>query len=515
MLSICIEFLTGLYVATDPYHQDRPEWPPHPGRLFTAMSSVYFEGGQRQKERAALEWLETCAPPLICYDKKSVFSRETVHFFVPVNDKGKIESDGVSLTTVSPRVGRMRKPRTFPTTVAGYSPVTFVWADHDASAHLDSINAMCSRVHRLGHSSSLVHLTATLDENGVSPTLVPHQHGYKKIRWTSPGTLKRLEQAYDMEGVKGTSEKLFHVRKARLNAVRMRSASYVERPMASASRLPKGQFLDMCVLAITNGPNPDLIHAREVARAAKAQLFGTDPGEPVTGLDKNGKPTTMPHISIVPLAFTSHRHADGHVRGIAVVMPCGLDMGDKGKILSALQSGTLRSATPNAVLTLNVHGFDKIELSIHEEYGGPETLDMATWLRPSRMWASVTPIVLDKAPHKHGDEREKEVVRIISHSCTLQGLPEPSFIATSNVPYIPGPPLATVFPRYEIQNKARGEKRGDDSKQKNTGSVVSKIHTHALITFDEEIEGPLILGAGRYNGYGLCKPVVGVRKWSS
>jgi len=32
-------------------------------------------------------------------------------------------------------------------------------------------------------------------------------------------------------------------------------------------------------------------------------------------------------------------------------------------------------------------------------------------------------------------------------------------------------------------------------------------HTHAIITFDQPIRGPLLLGAGRYRGYGLCRAV--------
>lgn len=32
-------------------------------------------------------------------------------------------------------------------------------------------------------------------------------------------------------------------------------------------------------------------------------------------------------------------------------------------------------------------------------------------------------------------------------------------------------------------------------------------HAHAILVFAERVVGPLLLGAGRYRGYGLCRPV--------
>ena len=34
----------------------------------------------------------------------------------------------------------------------------------------------------------------------------------------------------------------------------------------------------------------------------------------------------------------------------------------------------------------------------------------------------------------------------------------------------------------------------------------ARFHLHALVIFAEPIVGPLIVGAGRYRGYGLCRP---------
>ncbi len=32
-------------------------------------------------------------------------------------------------------------------------------------------------------------------------------------------------------------------------------------------------------------------------------------------------------------------------------------------------------------------------------------------------------------------------------------------------------------------------------------------HSHAILIFDEPVRGPILIGAGRYRGYGLCRPL--------
>jgi len=39
-----------------------------------------------------------------------------------------------------------------------------------------------------------------------------------------------------------------------------------------------------------------------------------------------------------------------------------------------------------------------------------------------------------------------------------------------------------------------------------TGSGTPRACVHAEITFDEPVRGPVLIGAGRYFGYGLCLP---------
>ena len=515
MLSIQAEFLTGRYVAADPYERDKPEWPPHPGRLFAAMAAAYFEGARNGGERAALEWLEQCSAPSISYDNRTSSPRETVHHFVPVNDRDKYLTPGqVQMGTIDLRGGRIRKERSFPTMVTGTSPVTFVWDDADAGPHTAALRAICARVHRLGHSSSIVHLTVGDDAQGARPSLIPHERGMEKVRWASPGTLDRFERAYDVGGVKNRQETPYFARKARLNAIALPPVSYAP-PLDGSGSVPSGQFTEMHVFEIVKGPYPGLVHAREISRAVKLlMLANAADAEPVSGLDVGGRPTTEPHISVVPLAFVDHRHADGKVRGVAIAMPRGLVGAPADAVLRSTRSVTGNSdggqGGDPGQFTIDVRGHGTVELA--PQAGDPaSTLDPSTWARQSRTWSTVTPIVLDRAPRERGDARDAEVFRIIARSCTLQGLPAPASVYTSNVPYLPGPPLSSAFPRYTIPRRAGSPARDGGNKKPaaDNGATDTKVHTHARITFGEAVCGPVVLGAGRYNGYGLCKPTRG------
>src|SRR4051812_33195002 len=63
MLAVEVELLTGRYTATRYDDRDRPGWPPHPARLFSALVALWADADEPDpKERAALLWLEEQEP---------------------------------------------------------------------------------------------------------------------------------------------------------------------------------------------------------------------------------------------------------------------------------------------------------------------------------------------------------------------------------------------------------------------------------------------------------------------
>jgi CRISPR-associated protein Csb2 len=112
------------------------------------------------------------------------------------------------------------------------------------------------------------------------------------------------------------------------------------------------------------------------------------------------------------------------------------------------------------------------------------TLRRGLWLGPSRRWASITPIVLDRYPKRDGDAED-----MVVKACQYIDLPRPRDVVLMPGSLFTGAPPAKRFPPLP----------------KKSGKTLDQ-HTHALLIFDEQVRGPVLLGTGRYRGYGLCRP---------
>src|SRR5437868_1064747 len=86
MFAFAVHYLSGRSYATHYRDRERPEWPPHPARFFSAMVSALYETGLGQEARAALLWLETLGAPLINVDEVW-WERGSVITYVPTNEE--------------------------------------------------------------------------------------------------------------------------------------------------------------------------------------------------------------------------------------------------------------------------------------------------------------------------------------------------------------------------------------------------------------------------------------------
>jgi len=133
----------------------------------------------------------------------------------------------------------------------------------------------------------------------------------------------------------------------------------------------------------------------------------------------------------------------------------------------------------------------------------PQTLRPHTWCDPSTVWASITPVVLDRHP-KSNPRTERalwrdEVAALVAQSCERQGLPKPECIDVDKTSWHRGAPRSKPGPNGMPWLPG---KEGAPPRQQ----------VHVLIQFPCEVRGPVLLGAGRFRGYGLCKPLGSLTK---
>ena len=135
-------------------------------------------------------------------------------------------------------------------------------------------------------------------------------------------------------------------------------------------------------------------------------------------------------------------------------------------------------------------------------------------------WASVTPVVLDRFPKANRSDPsqrlawEDEVRQIVRDACSRIGLPEPELIDVDTTSWQLGSPRA-VGKRRPLRGQHGPESHADAALGDGfppyppKGTNAPRPQVHVWLRFPRPVIGPVILGAGRYQGYGLCKPLGG------
>jgi CRISPR-associated protein Csb2 len=548
MLAIELTLLTGRYVATAYNRRVEGEWPPHPARLFSALVATHFASdmpeADRRNERSILEWLERHGAPSIRATNAS--QRELTSVFVPVNDvaltnlddEAKIvaqlaeslraaERDGdingtkslerrlqkaetalqkaISRATAvpsrpgNPRAGarvlpdyRPRQPRTFPSMTPEDPRVTYLWPDAAPSlTQRHQLSRVLHRVVRLAHSSTLVSLRI-VDDPG-EPTWRPAEEGEATFRVAQAGQLAALERAFQQH-----RESEPRVLPAMLQPYTLRGTDTVRAPEQSVF----GQ--EWLLFRRVRGTALPMTASYGVARALRKTLmsFADEPiPELLSGHLPSGEPSRTPHVAIVPLPFVGHAHATGMLLGVAVVIPrdaYGEATRSLYKAVARWEDQYREEDEDTPAVALHLGGAGDLFLERVEWQAVPNSLRAATWCRAARVWRTVTPLALDRNP---GDLRARDPHKLaqaideaaagVRLACERIGLPQPQ-----RVEILPAAPWAGSF-----KARAYPPFPGLDGR-------VQRVLTHASIEFETAVRGPVILGAGRFVGLGLCRPDV-------
>ena len=527
-------------------------------------------------ERAALEWLERQAAPEIHADvdarARSVMPargagydpeapRPAVQVFVPVNDehevsevdRSKLDEAEASFAAAAsdakaqakaqklvdklrakvvtdtakviapparpgkdPRAGlkvlpelRQKQPRTFPVAFPASAAFAFAWpaAAPDAPTRA-ALERILKRLVRIGHSSSQV--SATLVSAAELERLLPpgdgrvvfrpdDADGEHVVRWVEAGQVARLCRAYDSH------------REIEPRVLPARFVRYTRRGVGEAPRVHHSVFGDEpIVYARVRGPRLAItavaVLSRQLRRAMQSG-FGSEPIDPVlSGHLPNGQPLDRPHVAIIPLPYVIGEFGDGSILGIAVVLPRDIQPSERRAVLRAL--GSLERVArrdeddDDATIRLNLDPEPLVLERVAWDGDTSKTLSRRTWCRPSERWATATPIALDRNP---GDLTAEDPARraaafaeaaaSVVESITRIGLPEPLELDVVRSCVLPGTAKPRSYPRFP-SDPAR----------------VQRVLVHARIRFHERVRGPVLLGAGRYQGLGLCLPVDDLRR---
>ncbi len=424
-------------------------------------------------------------------------------------DATKAVDDNLKEARAAIPLHRPRKERRFPSVTPHDARVQLIWNDAtpDEAIH-GALLKLVSRVSYLGHSSSLVR--CTLVDDARKPTWVPDDAGAEVLRVPGPDQLAELEAAFA----------LHRGQKPRVLPYRPQRYRHVADDCDEQEAAPSGGCFgaDWIVFQQVNGPALPIERAVDVAAALRQALsdffLGLAHGacdteqkrklreelsklgwncdcpvpESVSGLTDDKRPLQRPHVAFVALPFVDHAHADGHLMGAAAILPRSIEATERKIALVGLGHVRELKLAPGFVWTVR---------RLTPALTRPFSLEPARWCRKRSIWATATPILLDRFPGNLASRDPKAALRAeveaketIADACERIGLPRPRTLELVALPPFRGVPPAARF-RQPVRKTSRPR----------------RVAVHAILDFGTPVQGPVLLGAGRYLGLGLCCPV--------
>lgn len=540
MLTIQVRLLSGRYVATQFDDRDSPEWPPHPARLFAAAVSAWADMETPDPvERAALTWWESLgAPAIVCSPWDDTGMRTVVTHYVPVNDvRGVLSRDPKDLywslgDALDDRVvaaaapdpkqaaravkkadsailkaqrtaaryasggtapasalevfpeSRVRQARTYPSATPADETVLFVWPDaEDQASQVEVLDEVLSRVGRLGHSSTPVDV-AVIPSTNALPVFEPGEPAEVDIRTTSPGQLDALIAAYQTH------------QGSELRTLPAATTGYREH--VPSRRVASSAFEDRRWLVFDldprRGPRDALLLTRAL-RSALMKHADQPPAPMISGHQRSvdgaaTAPSKDDHAAFLALPYVGSRYADGSIHALAVVLPRMASEEDRDAVITAARQWQKHSGR----LVLGRSG--DFRLTPLDPQDASVTARASTWSRAATRWSSVLPVALDRHPGSFDTpdlaKRERafaEAEQSVLRACRNIGLPKPVSMAIRSDAPIRGTRPVGAFRSFTVGARQ-----------------LRRMLVHVDLTFAELVRGPIILGSGRFFGYGLCWP---------
>lgn len=523
-LTISLQFPTGRYAAASWSDRDSPEWPPHPARFCLGLLDALYRADNPQDERAALLWLCSLPAPVVVIPHAARIHKDVIRgVFVPQNP-----------SEAKTGIKHPRKERSFPVVFveADTPTVFFHWNDTDRPDDMyEPLARLLGRLPRFGHSSSLV-IAALCDgvdsDEDQLQKFIPVGAGnlvltpelQLRVPWaglieSAETSYAKDERAVEMSALIADAEKKAKPTKTLKPTASPRGrhdprhhwCGYMASSMDKCVSTPWSR--DVLLLRIENGCRLGLTSTWQISETLHKTLLDRWSRDPENGpvpswisghADGNRGQATAPaghcHLAIFPLPHVGRKHAAGHLLGIGLALPRPEEIGlSRAEFLGAWNQ--VQAALFGESGTLELVASDKswsVLLTPVASPSPPYALRPSRWTRPSTLWQSVTPVILDRHPKPHFRKDptawQASCETILRNACERIGLPSPVKVEPCFVSSLDGVPQSSAFVAPE--QRAGRPKR---------------FHLHARIEFAEKVEGPLLLGAGRFRGYGLFVPV--------
>ena len=465
-LTIEVEFLHGTFRA-DPDglahtgRMTRGEWPPSPSRLFAALIAADGTGKRsRVTDGSELEFLEQLDPPVIQADPSPLHQELQTRYVV--RQQGKAEKG-----THQEYVARAGVPVRPGVRVCPRNPnVAYIYAAEVPSQTLEALSRRAARVGYLGAADSPVRVrVSTRKPDTFAPDhgFVPDPEGDVRISVPQAGHLRVWDSLY-----KAWCERGVDVARSHYPALRYQ-VTY-RSPGAAIDEIDCG-FVAVWLRLRSSVSGRRVAALTSLFKKAVLARYDRIHGEPPAVLHGHGHARRGYELArYLALPDAGFPRSRGRIHGLALWLPPGCEPEIVQHVRTA--TGSIRQLR-GAGLDVDVHLWDGEER--------PRAARPDRWEEESsRRWATAFPAIHER----YGPLTLAEVARWCAHA----GLPQPVAFRSDRHPLVHG---GVDLTPAEVDRPSRP----------------SRPYSHIELVFGEQISGPVVIGAGRQRGFGLCVPV--------
>jgi CRISPR-associated protein Csb2 len=477
------------------YHGAR-DWPPAPFRLFQALVAGAYGGRWRAEsdddKDSAFRWLEGLAAPHIAAPA-TIHSRATT-YFVPNNDIDAVEGDPRRVSEI--RSGKLVRP----ILLTIDAPCLYAWPFDEGEEHARRLCDLAERLHTLGFGIDAAFARAEVcDWSKAEARLTCH-----------PGAVSRPGKPGDPEAdplcpIKGSLDSLKsryasganrfdHKREGRVSVT-----LFNQPPKALARAMAYGREPVRLLFELRSPADSASFHPIAQEQACKVAILVRDLAarrltamlpQRAAEIDrlvvgrKAGAADTARRVRIVPLPSIGHRHASPSIRRVLVEIPPDCPF-PRNQLAVALGGQTLdRVDARTGEVTEDVILVPAEDETMLGHYGIGH--------RASRRWHSITPVVL---PEPRPKGRLTGGARMATD--------QKAAAAVADALRHAGQVWRDVTIRVQQEPFHRQGARADAF----DGDRFTGRLQHVEISFPAPIDGPLVIGDGRWLGLGMMAPL--------
>lgn len=491
-------FLIEVRLLTDRYHGSR-DWPPSPFRLFQALVAGAYGGRWKSEslasKNAAFQWLERLDAPCTAAPPKRV-GRSTI-YYVPNNDLDSKGGDPRRAADI-----RVAKEVT-PLFVERHESLLYAWPFEEGVEHAQTLSILADRLHTLGRGLDAAFARAavvtwseaedrlrshggvvarpTLGQGQPDDPMCPSSGSLESLATRHCALATRFEivgsDTLFRQPPKAEFRTIGYNRASRRFLFELRTVNNTFRPAPQATAAELAAMVRVRILS----------RLREAMPAREVDVHSAVEGG-LSSISDRGR-----RIRVIPLPTIGHPHASAAIRRVLVEVPpsCPIVGGDVAWALSGQLLDPLTRVDSETGEVVETQLVPSTDVRMLQHYGFDSV---------SRRWRTVTPVVLEVS-------RPKSMLRASDRARFTAAAAQEVAKAVRDA----GLPTGGLIIHAQREPFHTRGLRSDQFN--NTGSSTRALF-HAELIFQEPVAGPIVLGAGEYEGLGIFRPTEPARRVS-